>query len=86
MFFSCKNIVRTSIYIIALLLSVFILMSCSKLQSGVGSFSEKVKETFHIKKKATVTVSRLNLRKEPSTQSRALRVHSKITLHSCYRI
>ena len=77
MFFSCKNIVRTSIYIIALLLSVFILMSCSKLQSGVGSFSEKVKETFHIKKKATVTVSRLNLRKEPSTQSRALSVLRK---------
>jgi hypothetical protein len=49
-------------------------MSCSKLQSGVSSFSEKVKETFHIRKKATVTANRLNLRKEPSTQSRALSV------------
>jgi len=77
MFFSCKNIVRTSIYIIVLLLSVLILMSCSNLQSGVGSFSEKVKETFHIRKKATVTVSRLNLRKEPSTKSRVLSVLRK---------
>ena len=51
MFFSCKNIVRTSIYIIALLLSVLVLVSCSKLQSGVTSFSEKVKETFHTGKK-----------------------------------
>ncbi len=74
MLFPCKNIVRTSIYIIVLLLPVLILMSCSKLQSGVSSFSEKVKETFHIRKKATVTVSRLNLRKEPSTQSHALSV------------
>jgi hypothetical protein len=74
MFFSCKNIVRTSIYIIALLLSVLILMSCSKLQSGVSSFSESMKEKFHANKRETVTVSRLNLRKEPSTQSRALSV------------
>lgn len=77
MFFSCKNIVRTSRYIIALLLSVLILMSCSKLQSGVSSFSEKVKETFHANKRETVTANRLNLRKEPSTQSRALSVLRK---------
>ena len=77
MFFSCKNIVRTSIYIIAFLLSVLVLVSCSKLQSGVTSFSEKVKETFHTGKKTTVTASRLNLRKEPSTQSRVLGVLRK---------
>ena len=75
--FFCKNIVRTSIYIIAFLLSVLVLVSCSKLQSGVNSFSEKVKETFHIRKKTTVTASHLNLRKEPSTQSRVLGVLRK---------
>lgn len=77
MFFSCKNIFKTSIYIIAFLLSVLVLVSCSKFQSGVTSFSEKVKETFHIRKKTTVTASHLNLRKDPSTQSRVLGVLRK---------
>lgn len=75
--FFCKSAIKTSTYLIALLLSVLVLVSCSKLQSGVTSFSEKVKETFHTRKKATVKASHLNLRKEPSTQSHVLGVLRK---------
>ena len=77
MFFSYRNIVRALLYIIAFVLSVLVLVSCSQLQSGVTSFSEKVKETFHLKKKTKVTSSHLNLRKEPSTRSRVLGVLRK---------
>ena len=65
---------RKSAYLIALLLFVLAFMGCSKLQSDVTSFSEKVKEKFQAKKKETVTASHLNLRKGPSTQSPTLSV------------
>jgi len=75
--FFCKSIIKTSTYLIALFLSVLVLVSCSNLQSGVTSFSEKVKESFHAGKIETVTASHLNLRKEPSDQSRVLSVLRK---------
>ena len=77
MFFFYGNIIKTSIHIIAFVLSFLFLVSCSNLQSGVTSFSEKVKETFHLKKKTTVTASYLNLRKAPSPRSRVLSVLRK---------
>jgi hypothetical protein len=77
MFFLHKRFIKISAYLIALLLFVLAFMGCSKLESNVTSFSEKVKEKFHAKKKETVTASRLNLRKEPSTQSHAFSVLRK---------
>ena len=75
--FFCKSIIKKSTYLIVLLLSVLVLVSCSNLQSSVTSFSEKVKETFHTGEIETVTASHLNMRKEPSTQSRVLSVLRK---------
>ena len=77
MFFFRKRWIKKTAYLFALLLSALALVSCSKLQRDVTSFSEKVKEKFHAKKKETVTANRLNLRKEPSTHSRAFSVLRK---------
>lgn len=72
-----KRIVKASTHAAVLLLSGLVLISCAELESGVATFSDKVKDTFHVTKKATVTASRLNLRQKPSTQSRVLSVLRK---------
>ena len=72
-----KRLMKRSSYGVVLFLSALFLISCAELQSGVTTLSEKVKETFHVREKSTVTAGMLNLRKDPSTQSLAISVLRK---------